>query len=110
MSKAKHRSGQEHPSAATSFCPPWCVTHHGVHLGEENWVHTGEPLLVADGIRAVVVMSVDPDTGTADGPYVLIGASEYTLAEARALWGALLAAVEQAAPTAHLTMAPEAMA
>ncbi|MFW5468691.1 DUF6907 domain-containing protein [Knoellia sp. CPCC 206435] len=109
MSATEHRTAAGHPSASTSSCPTWCVSRHGVHLGEENWVHTGEPLLVADGIRAVVVMSVDPDTGTADGPYVLIGAHEYTLAEARALWGALLAAVDQAVPPPHLSIAREAM-
>ncbi|WP_156465298.1 hypothetical protein [Knoellia sp. Soil729] len=82
-----------------SPCPSWCVTRHGVHLGEENWVHTGEPLLVADGIPAYVVMSVDPETGTSDGPYVLIGAREYTLSEARHVGSALMAAVDSACAT-----------
>jgi hypothetical protein len=65
--------------------------------GEENWVHTGEPLLGADGIPASIVMSVDPETGTIDGPYVLIGAREYTLSEARHVGSALIAAADAAA-------------
>ncbi|MFW5469519.1 DUF6907 domain-containing protein [Knoellia sp. CPCC 206435] len=94
----------EEPSSRTTACPPWCVTRHDVHLGEENCVHTGEPLLVADGIRAVIAMSVDPDTGTADGPYVLIGTHEYTLTEARQLWSALLDALDSAGQAQpHLT-------
>jgi hypothetical protein len=35
-------------------------------------------------------MSVDPDTGAEDGPFVLIGTSEYTVAEARALGRSLM--------------------
>ena len=34
---------------------------------------------------------LDPDVGTQDGPYVLVGSDEYTLNEARALGDALVA-------------------
>ena len=91
-------------------CASWAGIRRGPRTRSDTTSsYAGEPLLVADGIRAVAVMSVDPKTGTVDGPYVLIGGHECALAEARALWGAVLTAVEQAAPTAHVTMAPEAM-
>lgn len=72
-------------------CPRWCVTHHGVHLGEEDWIHTSEPVMIADGTVARLCMSIDPDTGAKDGPYVLIGNSELTLTETAELGGSLLA-------------------
>lgn len=87
-------------------CPPWCVTRHGVHLGEENWVHAGEPCPVADGVLAQVVMSVDPVSGVGDGPYLLVGSREYTLSEARRLADWLLAAVEGAATTSETVSQP----
>ncbi len=62
-----------------------------VHLGEEDWVHTGEPLPIADGVLARTCMSVDPDTGTMDGPYVIVGWRQYSLDEAEALGASLIA-------------------
>ncbi|TFD18014.1 hypothetical protein [Cryobacterium sp. TMT2-23] len=50
-----------------------------------------EPLALDDGALARLCLSVDPDTGTADGPYVLIGSTEYTLKEAEGLGAALVA-------------------
>ena len=73
-----------HPVSA-NVCPRWCVTEHGVHLGEEDWIHTSAPVPVADGLVARLCLSVDPDTGDEDGPYVLIGTTEYTVTEARSL-------------------------
>lgn len=73
-----------------SSCPGWCATRHGRHLGEEDWVHLGEPLTVAPGVAARLSMSVDPGTGAVDGPYVLVGATEHTLPEAEALGAALV--------------------
>ena len=70
---------------AANPCPRWCVTEHGVHLGEEDWIHTSAPVPVADGLVARLCLSVDPDTGDEDGPYVLIGTTEYTVTEARSL-------------------------
>jgi hypothetical protein len=72
------------------LCPAWCSTRHGANLGEEDWIHIGEPLAIADGTLAQLCMSIDPATGVEDGPYVLIGSAEYTLSEAVALGNALL--------------------
>ncbi|MFL6063302.1 MAG: hypothetical protein ACJ72G_01365 [Friedmanniella sp.] len=77
--------------ASRSSCPAWCSTPHGVSLGEDDWLHVGEPLAIAHDARAQLCMSVDPVTGSQDGPYVLIGSVEYTLAEAQALGTALIA-------------------
>lgn len=77
-------------SAARASCPTWCVTGHGVHLGEEDWVHLSEPLSLADGVSAQLCMSIDPLTDTHDGPYVVIGTTEYNLAEAQALGASLM--------------------
>ena len=78
-------------SVVANSCPHWCVTHHGVHLGEEDWIHTSEPVMIADGTVARLCMSIDPDTGAKDGPYVLIGNSELTLTETAELGSSLLA-------------------
>lgn len=72
------------------ICPGWCVARHGAQLGEEDWVHVGEPLTVAEGVTAHLCMSVDPGCGEADGPYVLIGVSEYTPAAAAELGRTLM--------------------
>jgi hypothetical protein len=66
-------------------CPRWCVTEHGVQLGEEDWIHTSQPVKVADGLEARMCLSTDPDTGIEDGPHVLIGSSELTPDEARTI-------------------------
>jgi hypothetical protein len=78
-------------SAGRATCPPWCVTAHGVHLGEEDWVHLGEPLPLAEGISAQLCMSIDPLSGVEDGPYIIIGGTEYTLPAAKALATSLMA-------------------
>ena len=79
-----------HDSGTAWHCPPWCVSRHGLHDGEEDWVHVGEPLPVADGLHAQLCMSVDPESGRQDGPVVLIGATELTLAAAATLGTALV--------------------
>jgi hypothetical protein len=78
-------------STAAQTCPPWCVADHGTNRGEDDQVHTGEPVELADGVLARLCLSVDPRTGAQDGPYVLVGWSEYTLDEATALGSALIA-------------------
>jgi hypothetical protein len=75
-------------------CPHWCATRHGVHLGEEDWVHSSAALSITDGVMARLCMSVDPVTHAEDGPYLLIGATQYTLTEAKALGDALSALAE----------------
>jgi hypothetical protein len=66
-------------------CPWWCTSEHGVQAGEEDWIHLGAPLLIADGVTARLCMSCDPVTGEQDGPLVLIGDREYSADEAQAL-------------------------
>jgi len=78
-------AGRRRPS-----CPAWCVTGHHLHAGEEDWVHTSEPLPVDRGVAARLCMSIDPDTGAIDGPHLLIGSTEYSLPAATTLGAALL--------------------
>lgn len=88
-----HHDAHEHHAIASSpppGCPRWCVSQHTVHLGEEDWLHTGEPLMVADGLTARLCMSIHPTTRDEDGPYVLIGTSELTLDETARLSASLL--------------------
>ncbi|WP_210480640.1 hypothetical protein [Naasia sp. SYSU D00948] len=77
-----------------SACPDWCVVRHGMILGEEDLVHQGRMLDIAEGVVAQLVMSYDPETGQSDGPYVLIGGREYTLDAAEELAQTLLAIIE----------------
>ena len=81
-------------------CPDWCVTRHSPALGEENWLHVSEPLILDDGVAARLCLSVEPDSGAADGPYVIIGTTEYTMQEAEAL-GATLVALAGAGGATH---------
>lgn len=87
------------PDAATlqvrrALCPTWCVALHRVENGEEDWVHRGEPLVVAEGVTATVCMSIRPDTGAEDGPYVIIGSREYSIPEAQDLVASLRALID----------------
>ncbi len=84
MLQAPARRGDD-PVASPPRCPDWCVVRHGMVLGEEDWVHQGRMLDIAEGVVAQLVMSFDPRTGMEDGPYVLIGGREYTLDEAEQL-------------------------
>jgi|SRR4051812_25108291 hypothetical protein len=77
--------------ARTAGCPPWCVVVHGDVLGEEDWIHQGAPVALGEGLDARLCMSVDPERGVVDGPYVLVGSAEYTLAEARGLGISIIA-------------------
>ena len=71
------RSSEPH-----SRCPSWCVSAHGSQYGEEDWVHTSEPMTLTDRLLVRVCMTVDPSGTTRDGPYVLIGSAEFTPDEA----------------------------
>lgn len=84
-------------SAARAGCPSWCATGHGVHVGEEDWLHLSEPLPVAEGVSARLCLSIDPLTSVQDGPYIVIGGQEYTLPQAQALGASLLAMASQGA-------------
>jgi hypothetical protein len=80
-------------------CPSWCTSEHGVQDGEEDWVHLGAPLLLADGVSARLCVSFDPVSGLIDGPIVLIGDREHSLAETAALGAGLTALAESASTT-----------
>jgi hypothetical protein len=82
-----------------ALCPNWCVSAHGSHLGGEDWVHTSEPLVLAAGVWAELAMTINPLSGTADGPFITIGDAELTPAEAAALATRLLALSTLAAGT-----------
>lgn len=77
-------------------CPAWCVRTHGDLVGEDDLVHVGEVEAVGKKMLAHLCMSVDPVTSMVDGPYVLLGGTDYTLEEARALGQALLALAAEA--------------
>jgi hypothetical protein len=85
------------PDASVPLCPAWCVTAHDPALGEDDWVHVSEPVVLAAGVLARLCMTVDPGTGAEDGPYVLVGDEQYTPAEATAL-GADLIALARVSP------------
>ncbi len=80
-------------SVSRLLCPSWCVAGHRADLGEEDWLHSSEPVPFIDAVPARLVMSIDPDTGEVDGPYVLIGTAEYSLTEASASAARLLGLV-----------------
>jgi hypothetical protein len=88
-------------SPARAACPPWCAARHGVHLGEENWVHHSEPQPLTPGVAAQLCMSIDPVTGAQDGPYVVIGSTEYTPAEAQTLAASLMTLASVGGPSAN---------
>ena len=72
------------------MCPPWCTVDHGVQAGEEDWLHVSAPVFLTDGVAARLCLSIDPESGAQDGPFVVIGSTEYTLAEAAGLGVALI--------------------
>ncbi len=72
-------------SASRALCPSWCVAAHGATVGEEDWLHTSEPVRLTADVRAHLMMSIDPETCRVDGPFLLIGDTELTLAESAAL-------------------------
>ena len=74
-------------------CPPWCAVRHGTHDGEEDRLHVSAVLRVR-GTPVRLCTTIDAAEGAVDGPYVLIGADEYTLYEADALIGALTQLVD----------------
>jgi hypothetical protein len=75
-------------------CPSWCVKRHGA-ADEDDLVHIGGALLVRRTVLRLCT-TIDPEGGTEDGPYVLVGTAEYTLHEAESLLGALTQLVDDA--------------
>ena len=90
--RVEHYAAARRPAPDTVRvpCPGWCVTQHDVLAGEDDWLHTGEPLILSDCVSARLCMSIHPATGEEDGPYVLLGTSELTLDEAARLGASLL--------------------
>lgn len=76
-------------------CPPWCTLGHGVHLGEEDLVHISRQHCVRNTLLRICC-TLDPETGEQDGPYLLLGAQEFSLEEVDVLVGALTDLAEQA--------------
>lgn len=81
-------------SVGERTCPAWCRTRHAAAAGEDDWLHVSEPLVLADDVIARLCMSVDPRTDEADGPYVIVGTREYSLAEAAELGASLIQLAE----------------
>ncbi|HEU4547673.1 MAG TPA: hypothetical protein VFR88_15385 [Microlunatus sp.] len=79
----------------SSTCPPWCAFDHRRHTGEDDTVHVSGALMVRRTVLRLC-MTHDPSTGVQDGPYVLVGAEEYSLHEADALVDALTQLVDRA--------------
>lgn len=79
----------------TVTCPAWCGRSHGEVTGEDDLVHLSEGRFVR-GTFVRLCATVDPVTGVQDGPYVLVGESEYTVTQAGELVGALTEALAAA--------------
>ncbi len=77
-------------------CPGWCVLIHGGVAGEEDWLHESGSVPMGNGIDAQLCMSIAPDGSSSDGPYLIAGDCEYSLAEARALALSLIALTDSA--------------
>jgi hypothetical protein len=85
-------------------CPAWCVRRHGDQLGEEDLVHLSKSTFVRN-VLVRLCATIDPHTGGQDGPYILVGGDEYTLAEGSDLADILAALVRQGrGVTPHATV------
>jgi hypothetical protein len=77
-------------------CPSWCALDHGRHPGEDDIVHVSGALMVRRTVLRLC-MTHDPATDKQEGPYVLVGAEEFSLHEADALIDALTQLVDRGA-------------
>jgi hypothetical protein len=82
------RSSRRHDT-----CPAWCALDHGRHRGEDDTVHVSGALMVRRTVLRLC-MTHDPATGEQEGPFVLVGAEEFSLHEADALIDALTQLVD----------------
>ena len=82
------------PVRRTESCPDWCAIRHESARGAEDQVHVGGALLVQRTVLRLCT-TIDAAAGTEDGPFVLLGGSEFTLHEADALIAALTQLVDQ---------------
>jgi hypothetical protein len=79
---------------APTSCPSWCARTHGEVRGEDDTVHVSE-LAIAGNRLLRLCATIDPVTGEQDGPYILVGHLELTLAEADDLLAALTTLVSR---------------
>lgn len=56
---------------------------------------------MAEGTIARLCMSIDPESSVADGPYVLVGSTEYSLPEAEVLGASLITLAGVGATSSH---------
>lgn len=82
--------------ARPATCPSWCAFSHGLQTGEDDTVHVSGALMVRRTVLRLC-MTLDPSTGRQEGPYVLVGAEEFSLHEADALIDALTQLVDRGA-------------
>lgn len=92
-------------SSRLASCPAWCAIGHGQHPDGDDTLHVSGALMVRR-TELRLCMTRDPATGTGDGPYVLVGAEEYSLHEADALIDALTQLVDRGTDSA-LAQEPE---
>ena len=74
-------------------CPAWCALDHDRLPAEDEAVHISGALMVRRTLLRLC-MSSTPD-GDREGPYVLLGAEEFSLHEADALIDALTELVDR---------------
>lgn len=94
--------GQLRPADTRPFgstCPSWCVAPHGLHAGEEDWVHVSEPMPLTERILARICLTVEPDGARSEGPIVLVGSVELTPEQTNDIGLALQALARVAAET-----------
>ena len=90
------------PLPVSAKCPAWCTTEHGVFAGVDDQFHLGAPLVLTNEVIVRLCADVDPQTGAADGPYVIVSSSdsddEWTLEHTRSTGQALIALATAAHP------------
>ena len=83
-------------------CPAWCTTEHGVFAGVDDQFHLGAPLVLTNEVIVRLCADVDPQTGAAEGPYVIVSSSdsddEWTVEHTRSTGQALISLAEAAQP------------
>ena len=82
------------PPAAQPPCPAWCGVRHGQHVDEDDNVHVSGALWVKKTVLRLCA-TIDPASGTFDGPYVLVNSQEFSLYETNVLIDALTQLVEE---------------
>lgn len=83
------------PEPTPVTCPSWCTRRHGQIDGEDDTVHISDDAAVAS-MRMRLCVTIDPSTGTEDGPYVLLDDHELTLDQANTVTDALTTLLAQA--------------